>query len=322
MDIERMLEKCVNQQWKIDDLDWTVKPRPMERDEEIAVVQYFKDMAGIERFAKALFEEQGRIVEHPTLKKIFATFVVDEERHAQVADRLAHHYDVHHYKYYTTSPELDRFQPHFLDALKYLSAEIANAYITGGELLLDVALLRSLNDYVHDEMSQAAMNLINRDESRHIAMDYYMTEFYASPEYQALVGKESKKPLSHYAKAYASFAGVLVAAAPFFRKVFFEPMARIDPSGRRLREAIKRMQILGYRKNVSERPFYKFMNSMNALNRHPLASRVLGPVTNRLTGDFPGELRQKLFTDAELTAANRMSMDELAEEALRAKTIN
>ncbi len=82
------------------------------------------------------------------------------------------------------------------------------------------------------------------------------------------------------------------------------------------------MQILGYRKNVSTRPFYRFMNSMNEVNRHPLWGRLLGPVTNRITGDFPRELRQKLFTDRELSTANSMSMDELAEEALRAKTLS
>ena len=62
----------------------------------------------------------------------------------------------------------------------------ANAYITAGELILDVALLRSLDDYVADEMSHRAMYLINRDESRHIAIDYRMVEYYASPEYAAI----------------------------------------------------------------------------------------------------------------------------------------
>jgi len=317
-----MLEKCRSQQWKIDDLEWSVKPRAMARDEEIAVVQYFKDMAGIERFAKALFEEQGRIVENPTLREIFATFVVDEERHAQVAERLAAHYDVHRYRYYSTSPELERFKPYFLDALRYLSAEVANAYITGGELLLDVALLRSLNDYVHDEMSERAMELINRDESRHIAVDYHMTEFYASPEYQAWVARQPKKSLRQQGRALVSFAGVLHAASPFFRQVFFEPMARIDPTRRRQREAIKRFQILGHRKNVADRPFYRFMNTMNELNRHPVWGRLLGPVTKRVTGDFPGELREKLFTPSELATADSMSIDALADEALRAKTLN
>jgi hypothetical protein len=294
----------------------------MARDEEIAIVQYFKNMAGIERFAKALFEEQGKIVSDPLLKKIFRTFVADEERHAQVAERLAQHYDVHHYQTYEASPELERFRPYFLNALSYLSAEVANAYITGGELLLDVALLRSLNDYVHDDMSARAMELINRDESRHIAMDYYMTEFYASDAYQAWLAEQPKKPLAHHARAWGSFAGVLIAAAPFFKKVFFQPMARIDPSGKRLREAVKRMQLLGHRKNVSTRPFYRFMNSMNAVNRHPVWSKVLGKVSNRITGDFPEELRQQLYTSEELATANAMSMDALAEEALQAKNLH
>jgi hypothetical protein len=322
MDVERMLEKCRSQQWKIDDLDWNVKPRAMTREEETGVVQYFKDMAAIERFAKALFEEQQRIVESPTLKKIFSTFVVDEERHAQVAERLAAHYDVHNYQAYTTSRELERFKPNFMSTLKYLSAEVANAYITGGELLLDVALLRSLNDYVHDDMSQRAMNLINRDESRHIAMDYYMTEFYASDDYQRWLATQPKKGALHNAKAFASFAKLLATAAPFFQQVFFQPMARIDPGGTRLREAVKRIQLLGARKNVSTRPFYRFMSSVSALNRHPVWGRVLGGVTNRMSGDFPLEVRGILFTPAELRAADAMSIDALAEEALHAKTVD
>ena len=317
-----MLDKCRSQQWKIEDLNWNVTPRPMEREEELAIVQYFKDMAGIERFAKALFEEQQRIVKDPLLKEIFATFVLDEERHAQVAERLAAHYDVHKFKAYTTSPELERFKPNFLNTLKYLSAEVANAYITGGELLLDVALLRSINDYVHDDMSQRAMDLINRDESRHIAMDYHMTEYYASDEYQRWLEQQPKNSMLHGAKAFASFARLLASAAPFFRQVFFQPMARVDPGGKRLREAVKRMQLLGNRKNVSSRPFYRFMNSVNAVNRHPVWGRVLGGITNRISGDFPVELRGILFTQAELAAANSMSVDAMAEEALRAKTIN
>ena len=317
-----MLEKCRSQQWRIDDLDWNVKPRPMQRDEEIAIVQYFKDMAGIERFAKALFEEQSKIVADPVVQQIFATFVVDEERHAQVAERLAQHYDVHKYRCYSPSPELVRFKPYFLNALRYLSAEVANAYITGGELLLDIALLRSLNDYVHDDMSQRAMDLINRDESRHIAIDYYMTEFYASDAYEAFLASQPRQSLAHRAKAWASFAGVLIAAAPFFRNVFFQPMARIDPRGKRLYEAVKRMQLLSNRKNVSTRPFYRFLNTMNEINRHRLWSKLFGKVTSRVTGDFPEHLRQQLFTSQELAHVDAMSIDALAEEALQAKNLH
>ena len=101
MNPERMLEMCQRGQWKIDvDLDWSVPPRPMSREEEMAIVQYFTDMAGIELLAGALFDEQRKRVEDPVMKKIFSTFVADEKRHSEVATRLARYYDVHHYRDY------------------------------------------------------------------------------------------------------------------------------------------------------------------------------------------------------------------------------
>ena len=37
MDLERMLDMCCKGQWKLDDLDWSAPPRPMGRDEEMAL---------------------------------------------------------------------------------------------------------------------------------------------------------------------------------------------------------------------------------------------------------------------------------------------
>jgi hypothetical protein len=157
MDLERMLEKCVRDQWSIDDLDWSLPPPELPRDKEEAVVQAFVDMSGIELLAGALFEVQRAKTDDPILKKIFATFVADEKRHSAVAARLAQHYDVHHYREYKESESLTAFRPHFLEVVRHASPEIANAYITAGELILDVALLRSLDDYVDDAMSHRAM---------------------------------------------------------------------------------------------------------------------------------------------------------------------
>ncbi|MGH7296237.1 MAG: hypothetical protein ACRELB_14950, partial [Polyangiaceae bacterium] len=141
-----MLEKCEALQWRPSDLDWGQQPRPMGRDDEMAIVQLFTDMAGIERLAGALFLEQEKRVEDPTLKAIFRTFVKDEVRHSQVAQMLADFYDVHHYRVYRQNEHLARFTPAFVDAVRYLSDDVANAYITVGELILDIALLRSIND--------------------------------------------------------------------------------------------------------------------------------------------------------------------------------
>ena len=140
MDLARMLEKCVRDQWSIDDLDWSLPPPTLSRDKEEAVVQAFLDMSGIELLAGALFEVQRDKTKDPTLKKIFSTFVADEKRHSAVAARLAKHYDVHHYREYKESESLTKFRPHFLALARKASPEIANAYITSGELILDVAL--------------------------------------------------------------------------------------------------------------------------------------------------------------------------------------
>jgi hypothetical protein len=317
MDVERMLEKCRRDQWKPDDLDWSVPPKQMPREMEEAIVQYFHNMAAIERLAKALFMEQQRRVQDPTLKKIYATFVADEERHAVVAERLAAHYDVHKYQGYGVSSDVTRFQPYFLRALRYLSDDVANAYITGGELMLDVALLRSIDDYVDDVMSHQAMELINRDESRHIAVDYHMIEYYTSDEYWNARAKVHW-PISHYVIAAWSFANLIRTGGPFFMEMFFKPMKRTDPSGKRMMEAFKRMQLLQHMPGVQRSPLARFTLFLHNTYNHRLWGKLFGGLAQRIAG-LPPELMLNLFTSEEVRRARRHGFDWLAEEALKAK---
>ncbi len=132
MDLARMLDKCVRDQWSVDDLDWDRPPPVLPRDKEEAVCQYFTDMAGIERLAKALFATQAAKEQDPTLRAILQSFVVDEERHAVAAERLARYYDVHHWRIYELTDALVRFRPHFLRVVELMPPEIACAYITAG----------------------------------------------------------------------------------------------------------------------------------------------------------------------------------------------
>lgn len=321
MDLERMLEKCHKFQWSVDDLDWTVKPKQMSREDEIAIVQYFTDMAGIERLAKALFETQMERTEDPVLREIFATFVVDEERHAVAAERLASHYDVHHYKKYELNADLVKFRPHFINAIRYLSAEVANVYITAGELLLDVALLRSLDDYVDDEMSKQAMKLINRDESRHIAIDYHMVEYYASPAYMKWLKKQPFPGPRHLTKAFWALGNMMYHAGPFVKGVFIGPMSIVDPSGKRLKEAFKRIQLLSKRPDVAKRPFAAFIRMLQTMYNMRVPRMMFGTVIERVAG-IPGDVLVDLHTAEEAERAKHMSFDQLAEEALAAKFTN
>jgi len=321
MNLNRMLEKCQRGQWQADDLDWNSVPKAMSRADEMAICQYFTDMAGIERLAKALFDEQRRRTEDPVLRESFESFVIDEERHAVVADRLARHYDRNHYKEYTVSKSLTRFRPHFLRAIRTFSAEVANSYMLAGELILGVALLRPINEHVDDDMSHQAMRLINRDESRHIAIDYYMVEYYASGAYQEWLNAQPGKTLREHGDTAICVAKMLFYAKPFFQDVFFDPMNVVDPQQKRLREAFKRIQVIGHRPDISRRPFARFMLAMqNAYNR-PLTRRWMGPVLSRVVG-VPGEMLLELNTDEELARSASRSFDELAEEALAAKNLH
>ncbi len=313
-----MLEKCVRDQWSIGDLDWSLPPPALPRDKEEAVVQYFTDMAGIELLAGALFEVQRKTARDPILAKIFATFVADEKRHAAVAARLAKHYDVHHHRDYIESPSLTRFRPHFLALVEQTSPEIANAYITGGELILDVALLRSLDDYVADDMSRRAMHLINRDESRHIALDFHMTEHYASDEHLAEVRRRPRPSLRELASGVRALVTMMWHAKPFLNEVFLAPMDRTDPSGRRLAEAFKRIQLVTRKPTVARTPFSRFMIAVQGAYNHPIVGKLFGPLFLRALG-ADERTAKVLFTPEELARSQRQSFDEMAEDALAAK---
>lgn len=317
-----MLENCRRDQWRVGDLDWSRKPRSMSREDEIKIVQLFTDMSGIERLAGALFREQERRVEDPTLKAIFRTFVVDEVRHSHAAQMLADFYDVHHYKLYRQSPSLSAFAPHFVDAIHYLSDDVANAYIVAGELILDIALLRSINDFVHDDMSQEAMTLINRDESRHIAIDYHMAEYYGSEAYERrMAERQTKLSLAERARGAKAFVKLLHYAHPFIRDVFLDPMNFVDPEGKRLRDAFKRMQLLGRKEETPRRPFTRFLRLLQDGVDHPLTGRFVGDLFGRV-GGVGKEFMARQYDDTELTRARRMSYEDMAKEALAAKEAN
>jgi rubrerythrin len=318
MDLARMLDKCVRDQWSIDDLDWSLPPPQLPRDKEEAVVQAFTDMAGIELLAGALFKVQRDKTDDPTLKKIFSTFVADEKRHSAVASKLADHYNVHKYRDYRESPSLTSFRPHFLALVENTSPEIANAYITSGELILDVALLRSLDDYVADEMSHAAMHLINRDESRHIAVDFHMTEHYCSDDYLEQIRRRPRPRVKDIASGTAALARMMWHAKPFLQQVFLAPMDRTDPSGRRVQEAFKRIQLVLRKPTVARTPFSRFMIYMQELYNRPLINKVFGRLLLRALGAEDRAARI-LFTQEELARTEQMSFDELAEEALAVK---
>ena len=95
-------------------------------------------------------------------------------------------------------------------------------------------------------------------------------------------------------------------------------MDRTDPSGRRIQEAFKRIQLMLRKPTVARMPFSRFMIAMQTAYNHPVIGRVFGPAILRALGAEP-RAATILFTPEELVRAQQMTFDELAEDALAAK---
>ncbi len=161
------------------------------------------------------------------------------------------------------------------------------------------------------------MRLINRDESRHIAIDYYMVGYYSSPEWTARKAARTKKRARDHARAAWTFVSMLRYGQPFFRDVFFQPMKHIDPSGVRMREAFKRLQLLGAKPATMNTWFGAFMRTLQDGYNDPRIGAVLGPAIGRIVG--VGDFMRVLYSQDEERRAAAMSYEELADEALGVK---
>lgn len=245
VNLEKMLERCEREQWSVADFDWTATPIALSPEREREICTYYVNMSYIERLAGALFLALAKRIDDPTLAAILESFYADELRHSHAAARLADYFDVHHYRVYTPSMAMLRFIPAFVNLIERVHPAYATNLILGGELILDIALLRGLNAYVDDPTSRAVVERINQDESRHLAMDMHMTEYFA----RHALGSDAATPWLD-----ASWWGVLTWAPGFFADVFFRPMQRFDPSHAQMHDVMRRLRRLYDRASVTANP--------------------------------------------------------------------
>lgn len=232
VNLAKMLERCRREQWAVADFDWAGTPIPLAPEREQEICAYYVNMSYIERLAGALFLSLAKRVDDPTLRAIFETFHADELRHSHAAARLADYFDVHHYRVYTPNVPMLRFIPSFVNVIESVHPAYATSFILTGELILDTALLRSLNAYVDDPLSRAVVEKINQDESRHLAMDMHMTEHFA----RHALGTAANPWLD------PNWWSVVTWGPGFFNEVFFRPMQRLDPSQASMRDVMRRLR--------------------------------------------------------------------------------
>ena len=107
-------------------------------------------------------------------------------------------------------------------------------------------------------------------------------------------------------------------AKPFLQEVFLAPMDRTDPTGRRVQEAFKRIQLVLRKPTVARAPFSKMMIKLQEAYNHPILGKILGRFILRALGAEDRAARI-LFTPEELARTQQMSFEELAEEAISVK---
>jgi hypothetical protein len=145
-----------------------------------------------------------------------------------------------------------------------------------------------------------------------------MTEHYASDAYLAEIARRSRPSARELVTGFRALATMMWHARPFLQQVFLKPMDLTDPSGRRIQEAFKRIQLIMRKPTVARLPFSRFMIGMQDLYNHPVVGKIFGRVLLRALGAEDRAARY-LFTKAELARSHAMSFDEMAEEALAAK---
>ena len=145
-----------------------------------------------------------------------------------------------------------------------------------------------------------------------------MTEHYCSDEYLELIRTRPRPSVREIVRMTRVVATMMWHVKPFLQEVFLKPMDMTDPSGRRVHEAFKRIQLTLRKPTVARAPFSKMMIKAQEAYNHPVFGKYFGRLLLRLLGAEDRAARI-LFTQEELARSQQMSFDELAEEALNAK---
>jgi len=108
---------------------------------------------------------------------------------------------------------------------------------------------------------------INQDESRHLAMDMYLTEHFTRTAARSVA--ETTNPWTN-----ADFWGVAAWGPAFFTDVFFRPMQALDPTQEQMREVMGRLRRFYDRPAVDGNPAVEQFRAIVAFFESALGSLV------------------------------------------------
>jgi hypothetical protein len=179
LDLDRMLASVEAGQWSIASLDWSAPLAGAERMDARTRREAGRALvftARLERQAARIFALAAEHADDPRAAAIYRWFAIDERRHADAEVLLARRYGV-------GEDDLPRplhwamraLESNFDEPNRALH-ELSSASIILFELALDSLLVPSLKDLTDDPLQARVFRLIDLDESRHLAMDYWLLD--------------------------------------------------------------------------------------------------------------------------------------------------
>lgn len=178
MNLEHVLDRTRKGQWSVHEFEWDTPLQGAdhlsERERrEMAIMILFT--AGLEIQAARIFELCARYVTDKTARQIYELFGIDERRHAEAEIRMAKRYGVT----WDDLPLATRVMFNFQDVLwknpTRLLHEFTSTQIILFEIGLDALLIPALKE-IDDPLQKEVFRRIDVDESRHLAMDYWLLQ--------------------------------------------------------------------------------------------------------------------------------------------------
>jgi hypothetical protein len=273
MNLDRMLERIQDRQWALADFDWDAPGADQITDEQFDGLKAFMiDLVWIEQIGARGFAGLAMATDDPTLATIYRYFHAEEQRHANAELALMHRWGMLE-DGKVPEPNINvRLAMDWLDAnADRLPLASLGTIIPMLEVALDGALVKFLLDEVQDPLCHEVFEKINADESRHLAVDFYVLELLGErevPKSRAEVLRGALRP--------NILAGSIIAL-PLFGRIGRNVKALgLDES--RLLDALGRFAAVGERSpKVKRNPAYR-----------AIAAQVEGTVA---AGPSPGRER-------------------------------
>ena len=181
-DVKNILKIAKQSTWSVEDFNWD-EPLSKDLDEKSKKLlgTAFLYISGIERLGASAFRIHSKNVNDENAAELFELFAQDEERHAEAELAMAKRLGYEWKDLPWSARRMFKLLQKDLESLpeKEIGRWIHNvncSSIMFFEFGLDSVVLPILKDMTSDNLQKKVWAKIDKDESRHLAMDYWLIE--------------------------------------------------------------------------------------------------------------------------------------------------